>query len=127
MTADNLKYGEITQKILGAAFQVHTLLGNGFQEVIYQRALAYELGRAGLTFAREVEREIYYRDLPEPIGTRRADFVVEGKVLVELKAVIAIEDVHWAQVLNYLRAYHLEVGLLLNFGTKSLTFTRLVL
>jgi GxxExxY protein len=123
----DLKCRDITEKIIGAAFEVHKFLGNGFQEVIYQRALAYEMRRAGLGFVREIEQDIYYRDLPEPIGTRRADFVVEDKVLVELKAVIALEDVHWAQVLNYLKAYKLEVGLLLNFGSKSLTFKRLVL
>ncbi|MBI3246266.1 MAG: GxxExxY protein [Deltaproteobacteria bacterium] len=123
---EKLKYAEITEKIIGAAFEVHKFLGNGFQEVIYQRALAYEMGRAGLSFVREIEQEIFYKDLPEPIGTRRADFVVEGKVLVELKALTQIQDVHWAQVLNYLSAYRLEVGLLLNFGTKSLTFKRLV-
>ncbi len=116
---DKLKYADITEKIIGAAFEVHKFLGNGFQEVIYQRALAYEMSRAGLEFAREIEQEIFYKDLPEPIGTRRADFVVEGKVLVELKALTQIEDVHWAQVLNYLRAYRLEVGLLLNFGSRA--------
>jgi GxxExxY protein len=124
--AATLKHADITEKILGAAFQVHSFLGNGFQEVIYQRALAYEMSLAGLVFAREIEQEIYYKDLPEPIGRRRADFVVEDKVLVELKAVAQLEDVHWAQVLNYLKAYRLEVGLLLNFGSKSLTFKRLV-
>ena len=122
-----LKYAEITGRIIGAAFEVHKFLGNGFQEVIYQRALAYEMGQAGLSFAREIEQEIFYKDLAEPIGTRRADFVVEGVVLVELKAITELEDVHWAQVLNYLKAYRLEVGLLLNFGTRSLTFKRLVL
>jgi GxxExxY protein len=81
----------------------------------------------GLSFVREIEQEIFYKELVEPIGTRRADFVVEGKVLVELKAVIELEDVHLAQVLNYLKAYKLEVGLLINFGSKSLTFKRLVL
>jgi GxxExxY protein len=125
--AEKLKYSDITGKIIGAAFEVHKFLGNGFQEVIYQRALAYEMSQAGLVYAREIEQEIFYKDLPEPIGRRRADFVVEGKVLVELKAVIRLEDVHWAQVLNYLKAYRLEVGLLLNFGSKSLTFKRLVL
>jgi GxxExxY protein len=124
---ERLKYADVTEKIIGAAFEVHKFLGNGFQEVIYQRALAYELRRAGLDFAREIEQDIFYKDLPEPIGTRRADFVVEGKVLVELKAVIQLEDVHWAQVLNYLKAYRLEVGLLINFGSKSMTFKRLVL
>lgn len=122
-----LKYKEITEKILGASFEVHKFLGNGFQEVIYQRALSWEMKQKGLEFARELEQDIFYKDLPEPIGTRRADFVVEGKVLVELKAIIQLEDVHWAQALNYLKAYKLDVGLLINFGSKSLTFKRLVL
>lgn len=122
-----LKYKDITEKILGASFEVHKFLGNGFQEVIYQRALAWEMKQKGLEFAREIEQDIFYKDLPEPIGTRRADFVVEGKILVELKAVIQLEDVHLAQALNYLKAYKLEVGLLINFGSKSLTFKRIVL
>ena len=122
-----LKYRDITEKIIGASFEVHKFLGNGFQEVIYQRALAWELAKAGLSFAREIEQEIFYKELQEPIGTRRADFVIEGKVLVELKAIILLEDVHLAQILNYLKAYKLEVGLLINFGSKSLTFKRVVL
>lgn len=122
-----LKYKDITEKIIGASFEVHKFLGNGFQEVIYQRALAWEMSQAGLEFSREIEQDIFYKGLQEPIGTRRADFVVEGKVLVELKAIIELEDVHIAQVLNYLKAYKLEVGLLINFGSKSLTFKRLVL
>ncbi len=122
-----LKYKDITEKIIGASFEVHKFLGNGFQEVIYQRALAYEFSKAGLSFAREIEQDIFYKELPDPIGTRRADFVVEGKVLVELKAMTELQDVHLAQVLNYLKAYRLEVGLLINFGSKSLTFKRLVL
>jgi GxxExxY protein len=129
-----LKYKDITEKIIGASFEVHKFLGNaclparqGFQEVIYQRALAWELSNAGLSFAREIEQEIFYKDLQEPIGKRRADFVIEGKVLVELKALVELEDVHMAQVLNYLKAYKLEVGLLINFGSKSLIFKRLVL
>ncbi len=125
--ANNLLHGDITEKILGASFEVHKFLGNGFQEIIYQRALAWELSQKGLKFAREIEQEIYYKDLPEPIGKRRADFVVEGSVLVELKAVIELEDVHYAQILNYLKAYKLKVGLLINFGSKSLTFKRFVL
>jgi len=124
---DKLKYKDITEKIIGASFDVHSFLGNGFQEVIYQRALAWEMSQRNLDFAREIEQDIFYKDLPEPIGTRRADFVVEGKVLVELKAIIQLEDVHLAQALNYLKAYKLEVGLLINFGSKSLTFKRLVL
>jgi GxxExxY protein len=124
---EDFKYKDITEKIIGAAFEVHKVLGNGFQEVIYQRALSYELLKSGLDFAREIEQDIFYKDLAEPIGTRRADFVVEGKVLVELKALVALEDVHLAQVLNYLRAYKLEVGLLINFGSKSMEFKRLAL
>ncbi|KAB8317733.1 MULTISPECIES: GxxExxY protein [unclassified Scytonema] len=123
----SLKYADITQKIIGASFEVHKFLGNGFQEVIYQRALSYEMRQARLEFAREIEQHIYYKNLLEPIGTRRADFVVENKILVELKAVIQLEDVHLAQALNYLKAYRLEVGLLINFGSKSLTFKRLVM
>jgi len=122
-----LKYKDITDKILRGAFEVHKFLGNGFQEVIYQRALAYEMSQSELVFAKEIEQEIYYKQLLKPIGNRRADFIVEGKVLVELKAIILLEDVHIAQTLNYLKAYKLEVGLLINFGSKSLTFKRLVM
>jgi GxxExxY protein len=122
-----LKFADITQRIIGGAFEVHKFLGNGFQEVIYQRALATEMTWSGLSFHREIEQKIYYKELQEPIGTRRADFVVEDKVLVELKAVSKLEDVHLAQVLNYLKAYRLEIGLLINFGAKSLEFKRLIL
>jgi GxxExxY protein len=122
--AGNLKYGDITEKIIGCAFEVHKFLGNGFQEVIYQRALELELQNARLNYAREVEQPIYYK---AEIGTRRADFIVEGKVLVELKAIIQLDDVHLAQILNYLKAYRFEVGLLINFGSKSMTFKRVVL
>ena len=122
-----LKYKDITEKIIGASFEVHKFLGNGFQEVIYQRALAWEMQKVNLIFDREIEKDIYYKEKLEPIGTRRADFVVAGKVLVELKAIIQLEDVHLAQILNYLKAYRLEVGLLINFGSKSLTFKRVVL
>jgi GxxExxY protein len=124
---DKLKYRDITDKIIGASFEVHKFLGNGFQEVIYQRALSYEFKMAGLAFEREIDQNIFYKELNDPIGTRRADFVVEQKVLVELKAISELEDVHIAQILNYLRAYKIEVGLLINFGSKSLTFKRLVL
>jgi len=85
------------------------------------------MAQANLDFARETEQEIFYKELPQPIGTRRADFVVEGEVLVELKAVIQLKDVHLGQIINYLKAYRLQVGLLINFGSKSLTFKRLVL
>jgi GxxExxY protein len=89
--------------------------------------LAYEFQKAELTFEREIYQQIFYRDLEKPIGTRRADFVVDGKVLVELKAVSELQDVHMAQALNYLKAYKLEVGLLINFGSKSMEFKRLIL
>jgi len=121
-----LKFGDITQKIIGSAFGVHKFLGNGFQEVIYQRALSYEMKRKGLYFVREIEQEIYYKDSKEPIGIRRADFVVEKKVLVELKAISKLEDVHRSQVLNYLKAYRLEVGLLINFGSRDLDYRRII-
>ncbi len=124
---DKLKHKDITEKIIGGAFEVHKFLGNGFQEVIYQRALAYEMRVADLHFYREIEQEIFYKELEEPIGTRRADFVVEEKILVELKAVKELDDDHLAQILNYLKAYKLEVGLLINFGGKSLKFKRVIL
>ena len=122
-----LLFKDITKNIIGASFEVHKFLGNGFQEVIYQRALAWEMKQRNLEFSREIEQDIYYKDLPHPIGRRRADFVVENKVLVEIKAVINMEDVHLAQALNYLKAYKLKIGLLINFGSKSLTFKRLIL
>lgn len=102
---------------------VHKALGNGFQEVIYQRALAIEMRLAGIDFSREVEMPIYYRE--QQIGTRRVDFLVENLISVEFKAVIKLEEVHFAQAINYLEAYNLEIGLLLNFGSISLDFRRL--
>jgi GxxExxY protein len=123
----DLKYKDIAEKIIGAAFEVHKYLGNGFQEVIYQLALAWELSQLNLNFNREIEQDIYYKELSEPIGTRRADFVVEEKILVELKAIKELKDVHRAQVLNYLKAYRLDVGLLIKLGSKSMIFKRLVL
>src|SRR6187402_1911683 len=102
---EEYKHSDITHKIIGCAMQVHSYLGNGFQEVIYQRALAIEFANAGLTFQREIEMPIFYKDYLDPIGTRRVDFLVEETVLVELKAIIQLDDVHLAQILNYLRAY----------------------
>ena len=89
--------------------------------------MAYELSLKKLEFSREKDQEIFYKNLPEPIGTRRVDFIVENIILVEIKAITALEEVHWAQILNYLNAYKLEVGLLINFGSKKLTFKRFVL
>lgn len=117
-----MKYEEITGKIIGCSMEVHKTLGNGFQEVIYQRALEIEMTVAGLNFNREFEMPIYYRN--QQIGTRRVDFFVETKIMVELKALINLEDVHLAQAMNYLEAYNMEIGLLINFGAKSLQFKR---
>ncbi len=123
MIKEEYKYSELTGKIIGCAMQVHRTLGNGFQEVIYQRALAIELSFAEIKFEREFEMPIYYRG--EHIGTRRVDFFVEGEISVELKAITKLEDVHFAQAINYLEAYNLEIGLLINFGESSLNFKRL--
>jgi GxxExxY protein len=123
---EQYKYSDLTHKIIGCAMNVHTFLGNGFQEVIYQRALAYELSQANLNFARELEVDIFYKDKPEPIGTRRVDFLVEDKVLIELKATSELDENHYAQILNYLTAYKIEIGLLINFGEKSLKFKRFI-
>jgi GxxExxY protein len=109
---------ELTYKIIGCAMKVHNKMGPGFQEVIYQRCLAIELERAGLAFAREQEQPVYYDGIQ--VGTRRADFVVENQVVVELKAVVQLEDVHLAQAKNYTVAYNFPLGLLINFGSKSL-------
>ena len=114
------KYNEITYKINGCAMKVHNTLGNGFQEVIYQRCLAIELERAGLSFAREIKQNIFYDGIH--VGTRRADFIIENDIVVELKAQINLEDVHLAQAKNYVVAYDKPVGLLINFGAKSLQF-----
>lgn len=120
---NQLTLDEITYKINGCAMKVHNTLGNGFQEVIYQRCLAIEFERAGLTYAREQEHVIYYDGIE--VGTRRADFVVEDKVIVELKALINIEDVHLAQAKNYVTAYDFPIGLLINFGAVSLQFKKI--
>ena len=115
-------HSELTGRVIGCAMAVHSALGNGFQEVIYQRALAIEMADQGLSFSREHEMPIYYKEVQ--VGTRRADFLVADVVSVELKAIIQLEDVHLAQAINYLEAYDLEVGLLINFGARSLQFKR---
>lgn len=123
MINDQYKYSELTANIIKCAMTVHSTLGNGFQEVIYQRALEIEMNLAGIEFKREFEMPIFYRS--EQIGTRRVDFLVENKISVELKALTNLEDVHFAQAINYLEAYNLEIGLLINFGERSLVFKRL--
>ncbi len=118
----DILYKTETKKIIGCAMEVHKRLGNGFQEVIYQRALAIEMSIADLEFSREMEMPIYYRD--NEIGARRVDFFVADKIMVEIKAIIKLEDVHLAQAMNYLEAYKMEIGLLINFGARSLEFKR---
>ena len=117
-----MKYEQLTHKVIGCSMEVHSALGNGFQEVIYQRALEYELELQKIHFAREVEMPVYYKDLQ--VGTRRVDFLIEKVLSVEIKAIIELGDVHLAQAMNYLEAYNLEVGLLINFGSRSLDFKR---
>ncbi|MGQ1890682.1 GxxExxY protein [Thermophagus sp. OGC60D27] len=118
------KYSELTGKIIGAAMEVHRILGNGFQEVIYQRALSIELHKQGLEHEREKEMPLSYKGYD--IGTRRVDFFVEGKIMVEIKAVKQLEDVHLAQAINYLEAYKIDIGLLINFGSTKLQFKRVM-
>ena len=123
MIDEKYKHSELTSKIIGCAMIVHKKLGNGFQEVIYQRALEIEMRLANLNFNREFEMQIIYRE--EQIGTRRVDFLVENTISVELKAITKLEEVHFAQAINYLEAYNLEIGLLINFGETSLNFKKL--
>ena len=122
MIKTEYKYSELTGEVIGCAMAVHSALGNGFQEVIYQRALEIEMTDRGLSVSREHEMPIYYKE--QQVGTRRAGFLVDNVVVVELKAIVQLEDVHLAQAMNYLEAYDLEVGLLLNFGARSLEFKR---
>lgn len=122
--AEDYKYKELTHKIIGAAMEVHRHLGNGFQEVVYQRALAIEFKLRNINFEREKELPLSYKGFD--IGTRRVDFFVEEKIMLEMKAVIQLDDVHLAQAINYLEAYGMEVGLLINFGNSSLQFKRVV-
>jgi len=124
MIKSEYKYSDITSKVIGCSMEVHNILGTGFQEVIYQRALAKELLNKGVLFTREYEMPIFYKD--EQIGTRRVDFLVESVVSVELKAISQLENVHFAQALNYLEAYNLEIGLIINFGSKKLEYKRLI-
>ena len=124
MIDEKYKYSALTGRIIGCAIEVHKTLGNGFQEVIYQRALEIEFTRNGILFNREFEMPVIYKN--EQIGTRRVDFLVESIISVEIKAIIKLENVHYAQAINYLEAYNLEIGLLLNFGSESLEMKRLL-
>ena len=118
-----MKYEEITKKVIGCAMEVHSRLGNGFQEVIYQRALEYELELNKISFSREYEMPIFYKE--KQVGTRRVDFLIQSVICLEMKAVTQVENVHLAQAINYLEAFNLEIGLLINFGKTSLEFKRL--
>lgn len=118
-----MKYEEITSKVIGAAIRVHSELGCGFQELIYQRALAIEMERTGISFAREVAMSVHYGG--RIIGERRVDFLVQKVIAVEIKALSQLEPVHLAQAKNYIEAFRLEVGLLINFGESRLVFKRL--
>lgn len=117
-----MRHKELTEKIIGCAFKVHNTLGNGFQEVIYQRSLEIEMRKQDLSFAREMEMPVYYDGIE--VGMRRVDFFVENAIMVEIKAIINLDDVHLAQALNYLEAYKMEIGLLINFGSRSVQFKR---
>ena len=123
MIDEQYKYSELTGKIIGAAMEVHSLIGNGFQEVIYQRALSYEMQLREISHVREVGIAVQYKEIQ--VGRRRVDFLVEDIICVEIKAVTQLEPVHFAQAINYLEAFNLEIGLLINFGETSLKFHRL--
>jgi GxxExxY protein len=124
MINEKFKYSDITEKVIGCAMKVHSTLGSGYQEYIYQRALSIEFGKAQLNYRTEYDMPIHYDGVK--IGTRILDFLVDNKIAVELKAVSQLENVHLAQALNYLEAHNLEIGLLLNFGSKSLQFKRII-
>jgi GxxExxY protein len=121
---EQYKYSELTSRIIACAMEVHSILGNGFQEVIYQRALALEFQLQGIHYLREKEMKVFYKT--RRVGTRRVDFLVEELISTELKATTQLTPGNLAQAINYLEAYNLEVGLLINFGTPSLQFHRLV-
>ncbi len=123
MIQKEYKYSELTGNIIGAAMEVHCFLGNGFQELIYQRALSHEMELRKIKHAREVEMNVMYKNIQ--VGQRRVDFLVEEKISVEIKALTQLENVHLAQAINYLEAYNLEMGLLINFGETKLKFHRL--
>jgi GxxExxY protein len=124
MIDDKYKHSELTGKIIGCAMEVHKHLGNGFQEVVYQRALSIELKMQNIAHIREQEMPLKYKGFD--IGTRRVDFFIEDKIMLEIKAVKELEDVHLAQAINYLEAYGMEIGLLINFGNTSLQFKRVM-
>lgn len=124
MIKKEFEHSDLTGKIIGCAMEVHKQLGNGFQEVIYQRALSIELDMQGVAHQREMEMPLTYKGYD--IGTRRVDFFVDETIMVEIKAIKELEDVHLAQAINYLEAYNMQVGLLINFGNTRLQFKRVM-
>jgi len=124
MINEQYKYSDVTAKIIGCAMEVHNHLGNGFQEVVYQRALSIEMNLQGISHEREKEMPLSYKG--QDIGTRRVDFFVDEKIMVEIKALKELEDVHLAQAINYLEAFNMEIGLLINFGNTKLQFKRVM-
>lgn len=124
MVDSKYKYSEITEKIIGCSLNIHKQLGNGFPEIIYHRCLEIEFNKAGLKYKTEFDIPVFYDNIE--VGKRRADFIVDDVVLVEIKALQGLDDYCISQVLNYLKAFKLEVGLLINFGEKSLKFKRLI-
>lgn len=121
---EKYKYSDLTSRIIGCAIEVHKHLGNGFQEVVYQRALEIEFRLQNINAQREFVMPLFYKE--KEIGTRRVDFFVEDKIMVEIKAITQLGNVHLAQAINYLEAYNMEVGLLINFGSQSLDFKRVM-
>lgn len=121
---EHLKYSDITEKVVGCAMRVHQKMKNGYLESVYQNCLAIELDKAGVQYTKEVELPIYYEEVK--VGKRRVDFLIEEKIVVELKAQVELTNAHLAQGLNYLETHNLEIGLLINFGAKSLQFRRLI-
>ena len=124
MTVDGYRHSELTGQIIGCAMTVHSALGPGFQELFYQRAMETEMNERSIAFGREVDMPVFYKN--RQIGTRRVDFLVDNKVAVELKAVGQLTDVHLAQAINYVEAWGLDIGLLINFGARRLEFKRLI-
>lgn len=122
----NEKYihSDITAEILNVAFEVHKIIGPGFVELVYLRSMLVECGLRNIETDSEIELPIYYKNVR--VGSRRADLLVKKKVIVELKAVVELNDNHLAQAINYLEAFNLEVGLLLNFESKSLQYKRVI-
>ncbi len=124
MIKGEYKYSELTSKIIGCAMEVHNELGNGFQEVIYQRALSIEFQLQNIGNEREKVLPLQYKG--QDIGSRRVDFFIEDKIMLEIKAIKELEDVHLAQAINYLEAWDMEIGLLINFGNTRLQFKRVM-